>query len=288
MTYRRKHDNKEDKESYTPSWLSGEGHGDDVQPRSQARTREQHVQLNRDGAMDNGKARRVRRPVSSTGDGQGSSTQGDCADERGTQASVAGGAGSQRETLVRVSFDVLRESLTDDDLNELLHNTYKPGRIIAIKQYVKKTSFAEDFYLEPTAKKIKRVKGAVPKKAIKPSERYTQNIESFQQGAEPSVETVLGFYFTLYKRHFHEEDPDWAGASTSRAITLVTKFANELTDGDYRKILNFIRKIFPLWVKRLKQGQDFPTNRPSVQSMFGGTRYFWANRNLLYKRWQEK
>lgn len=201
---------------------------------------------------------------------------------------MAGGAGREREVVAKIALGDLRDALTDEDLHELLHRTHTPERVIAIKQTVKSSSFAEDFYLEPTIKKVKRVKGAVPKKAIKPSERYTQSINSFQQGAEPTAETVLGFYFSMYVRYFHEEDPDYAGTSSARAIAIVDKLANELTDGDYRKILNYTRKLFPLWVKRLKRGHDFPDTRPSVRSMFGGSRYFWANRNLLYKKWQEK
>jgi len=200
---------------------------------------------------------------------------------------MAGGTGS-REVVTRITFDALREALTDDDLHELLHRTFTPGRAVSIKQTIKSSTFAEDFYLEPTVKKIKRVKGEVPKKAIKPSERYERHVSSFRQGAEPTAETVLGFYFDMYKRYFHEEDPDWAGSSTVRAVNIVKKLADELTDGNYRPILNYVRKLFPLWVIRLKQHHDFPNNRPTINSMFGGNRYFWANRNLLYKRWQEK
>lgn len=201
---------------------------------------------------------------------------------------MAGRTGRQREAVIKISFDSLRKALTDEDIQELLHNTYKPGRVVAIKQMIKSSSFAEDFYLEPTVKKVKRIKGTMPKKAINPSDRYDANVKSFNQGAEPTAETVLGFYFTLYKRYFHEEDPDWAGTSTVKAINIVKKLADELTDGDFRKILNYTRKIFPLWVRRLKLNSDFPNNRPTVNTIFGGSRYFWANRNLLYKRWQEE
>lgn len=187
-----------------------------------------------------------------------------------------------------MTFDSLREALSDEDLRELLHRTFQPGRSVSVKQTIKSSTFAEDFYLEPTVKKVKRVKGTVPKKAIKPSERYEADTKSFLQGAEPTAETVLGFFFSMYKRYFHEEDPDWAGTSTVRAVNTVKRLADEVTDGNYQPILNYTRKLFPLWVKRLKQGHEFPNNRPTINSMFGGNRYFWANRKLLYKRWQER
>ena len=201
---------------------------------------------------------------------------------------MAGGTG--REVVVHVTFDALREALTDEDLDMIRHRTFTSGRTVAIKKQTKPSTFAEDFYLEPKlTKKVKRVKGAVPQKAVPPSKRYERFIAGFmQEGATPCAETVLGFYFTLYKRYFHEEDPDWAGQNTTKAVTIVKKLADDTTEGDYRKLVNYVRKLFPMWVKRLKQGHEFPNNRPTVHSMFGGNRYFWANRNLLYKRWQEK
>lgn len=144
--------------------------------------------------------------------------------------------------------------------------------------------------MKPKIKKvIKRVKGQTPKKAIPPSERYKASIEACRNdGAEPNAEVVLAFYFDLYKRFFHEEDPEWAGVSSHKAVLVVDKLAQEVAEGDYRKIVNYVRKIMPLWVARLKRNEEFPNSRPTVQTLFGGTRYFWTNRNLLYRRWEER
>lgn len=183
----------------------------------------------------------------------------------------------------------LRNGLTDNDLRQLLERTYVPSRVIVIEYEIKRTKFAEDMYLQPTVKKIRRVKGSVPQKVIPPSERFREHVDAFMTGgAEPTAETVLGFYFTLYKQFFHEEDPEWAGAPSTKAVTMVERLATEVAENDYRRIVVFIRKIMPLWVDQLKQGSDFPNNRPTVNALFGSSRYFWTNRNLLYKRWQEK
>jgi hypothetical protein len=186
--------------------------------------------------------------------------------------------------------EALRQSLSDEELQSLLDRTYLPTKIISISQEVQRTTFAEDFYMVPPVKKvIKRVKGKTPKKAIPPSERYKDSIHAFRfEGAEPNAEVALGHYFILYKRLFHEEDPEWAGVSSHKAIQLIEQLAHDVTDEDYRKIINFIRKILPLWVSRLKRGEEFPNSRPTVHSLFGGTRYFWKNRNILYRQWDEK
>ena len=150
---------------------------------------------------------------------------------------------------------------------------------------------AEDRYLPvatPKAKKIIKRTGPKPKKAIPPSERYQPAISTWQTTGEGNAEVVVGIYFSLYKRFFHEEDPEWVGTSSHRAVIVVEQFATEVSEGNYRPVINYIRKLFPLWVRQLKLGESFPENRPTIKALFCGTRYFWSNRNLLYKRWQER
>lgn len=291
----RKRNVKESSESANnaPSWLQGNGASNDIRARNQNRN-PKHKQVrseSRDGllsesdsdAIGGGRLGKDRERADTTRSRQ--ARRG----KRKTKAVVDEGTGNRRVTS-KISMEALRQALSDEDLQSLLDRDYLPTKIISISQEVQRTTFAEDFYMVPPVKKvIKRVKGKTPKKAIPPSERYKESIQAFRfEGAEPNAEVALGHYFILYKRFFHEEDPEWAGASSHKAVQLVEQLANDVTDGDYRKIINFIRKILPLWVARLKRGEEFPSSRPTVHTLFGGSRYFWKNRNILYRQWDER
>jgi hypothetical protein len=185
---------------------------------------------------------------------------------------------------------MIRAALKDDDLQALLAGSYTPERIIKIQKESPQTSgFTEDCFI--TTKKIRRkpVKGQTPKKAIPPSKRFETALSEFEQGVRAAdAEVVLGYYFGMYKRFFHEEDPDWSGANTHPAVVMVQRMAREVTEGDYRKLAIFVRKILPMWIQRLKDNEEFPGRRPTLPALFSGRRYFWANRNILYKQWQRR
>lgn len=276
----------------TPSWLQGDSERDDLWDSNQNR---------------NAKSRSVR-PKSRSG----RSLQYDNSSQRGRrlendserasrlckhdtrqceQGKTGVLEGTTRHRVVKVTYEQLRQSLTDKDLHNLLSGTYVATKAVMINLEPSLVRHSEDVYLpvvQPKVKKIVKRKGAKPKKSIPPSDRYLSAISNWQASGNGNAEVVLGIYFTLYKRFFHEEDPEWIGVSSHRAITIVEEFATEITDGNYRPLINYVRKIMPLWVGQLKRGESFPDNRPTVKALFCGTRYFWSNRNLLYKRWQER
>jgi hypothetical protein len=194
----------------------------------------------------------------------------------------------QRKRITSVTLAQLRAALTDHDIESLLDGTYNPDKRIEIERVVKVSKFAEDCFI--TSKRVTRkpTVGKVPKKVIPLSKRYERHIREVESGRQELDEkAVLGYYFLLYKQYFREEDPEWSGTNTHPAELMIYRMAVELTECDYRKILIYLRKIFPLWIRRLKGGSDFPNNRPTVQSLFAGKRYFWTNRNILYKQWAD-
>jgi len=290
-----KEDQENEKDYRTPSWLQGESQRDDlrdsnqnrdaksrtVRPQSRSRRPLQHdrcIECGRRLANDTSRVDRSRKHDSR----QGESGKTDILEGR-----------TWALKYVKVSFSQIRAALTDADLHNLLSNTYISSKNVIIDLDPKLIRYAEDSYLPiatapPTTKKIVKRKGNKPKKAIPPSQRYQTSISDWQTSGQGNAEVVLGLYFSLYKRFFHEEDPEWVGVSSHRAIVTIDQFVTEVADGNYRPVINYVRKILPLWVGQLKRGENFPENRPTIKALFCGTRYFWSNRNLLYKRWQER
>lgn len=292
---RKKH-GKESKENEkaarTPSWLQGGSEGDDLRHSDQnrnAKSRSVRPQSRSRRTLQYDYCTKCRRRLE--GDSEGTSRP--C--KHDTRLCESGKIGvletGTRSRLVKVTYEQLRQSLSDKDLNDLLANTYIATKAVVINLEPTIVRHSEDNYLPvatPKAKKIVKRKGAKPKKAIPPSERYQSAISTWQSSGEGNAEVVVGYYFFLYKKFFHEEDPEWVGTSSHRAVTVVEQFATEVSEGNYRPVINYVRKLFPLWVKQLKLGESFPENRPTIKALFCGTRYFWSNRNLLYKRWQER
>ncbi len=287
-----KENQKDEKAARTPSWLQGGSEGDDlrhgdqnrnaksrsIRPQSRSRRSLQHVYCAECGRRLAGDSERTDR-----------SRQHDTGQLKSGETGVL--ETGTRARLVKVTYEQLRRSLSDKDLNDLLANTYIATKAVVINLEPTIVRHAEDEYLPvatPKATKIVKRKGPKPKKAVPPSERYQPAISNWQTTGEGSAEVVVGIYFSLYKRFFHEEDPEWVGTSSHRAVTVVEQFATEVSEGNYRPVINYVRKIFPLWVMQLKRGESFPDSRPTVKALFCGTRYFWSNRNLLYKRWQER
>jgi hypothetical protein len=269
----------------TPSWLQGQGVTDFVRTRSQdidsGNVQQRRPALEHDSTTGPVR-RRYRRPTTS----DESYSQTDCDTQPGTTGRMDGRV--ETKVTARINFEAIREALSDDDLLQLLKRTYIPTKTVSVSQEIQRTKFAEDFYLEDSIAKIAKRKRRIVKQTIPPSEQFRAQVESCRQdGAEITAETVLGYYFILYKKFFHEEDPEWAGGKLHRAIQIVEKLALD-TGGDYRKLVIFVKKIMPLWVGQLKQETDFPGRRPTISTLFGNSRYFWTNRNILYRKWQEK
>jgi hypothetical protein len=196
------------------------------------------------------------------------------------------GVGNTKLTAeIQLTMQEIRDSLTDDDLQDLINNQFIPNKLITFHKKYIKSSFDEDTFINVS--KIKRRK-KIKRKNIKPSERYRNKINKYKETGESDAETVLGIYFSMYKHYFNEEDPDSNNKSIRNAIIQIEYMADEVTNGDYEKIIKFTKKLFPLWIQRLRKGDRFPRNRPTINSLYGGSRHFWANRFLYFKRWQQK
>lgn len=288
-----KENQKDDKAARTPSWLQGDGEGDDLRHGNQnrnAKSRSVRPQSRSRRSLQHDYCAECGRRLAGDSEGTDRSRQHDTRQIESREAGVLEGTARTRR-VVKITYEQLRQSLSDKDLNDLLANTYIASKAVVINLEPTLLRHAEDSYLPvatPKAKKIVKRKGPKPKKAIPPSERYQSAISTWQSTAEGNAEVVAGIYFSLYKRFFHEEDPEWVGTSTHRAVAVIEQFATEVSEGNYRPVINYVRKIFPLWVGQLKRGESFPENRPTIKALFCGTRYFWSNRNLLYKRWQER
>ena len=86
---------------------------------------------------------------------------------------------------------------------------------------------------------------------------------------------------------FGEEDPEWSGSNYKEALGIIKKFARVINQENYKEIIIYIKKLLPLWKMRLVNKEEFPDNRPTLNSLFGGKKYFWSNRKVLYNRWKK-
>lgn len=194
------------------------------------------------------------------------------ADERKTD-SVEESVGISKGT-VSVRLHDIRQALDDTAIMSLLHRTYNPDDTISVHPTYKKTAFVEDCMLiAPKPKVAKKIIG----KILPPSEAAAILVDD--------TAPVLCAYFVKYKKYFGEEDSAWTGnAGMSKAIRLVKMFKNS-TGVTNEDIVAFIDKIIPLWARRLRDNAGFPNSRPSLQMLFEGKRFYWSNRNLLYRQW---
>lgn len=289
-----KESQEDEKTHRTPSWLQGESQGDDLRNSNQnrnAKSRQVRPESRTRRSLQHDRCVECGRRLANDANRIDRSRKHDSRQSEPRKTDVLEG-GTRSLKYIKIRLSQLREALTNEDLHNLLSNTYIESKSVIINLDPTLVRHAEDSYLPvatpTTTKKIVKRKGNKPKKAIPPSQRYQNEITAWQTSGQGSAEVVLGIYFSLYKRHFHEEDPEWVGISSHRAITTIEQFATEVTEGNYRPVTNYVRKIFPLWVGQLKRGENFPENRPTIKALFCGTRYFWSNRNLLYKRWQER
>ena len=197
---------------------------------------------------------------------------------------------NKRRKIIRISLQDLRDSLSDKELKLLLSNEFDKDKKVIIKQTIKiRNEAPEDKLLPINKNKVIKIK-ATPTKRIKPSESFDAHIKNYEKGiVSANAKIVLGYYFKGYKKLFGEEDPYWSGRKDfTHALILVNKLAEDTTNNDYKSIIDFVRRILPLWHRRLVNNESFPENRPTLQHLLAGKRYYWANRKLLYRQWQKK
>lgn len=285
--------NQKDKETdETPGWLEGENQKGKLRTRSQNKSGSRELQHSRDSTGSGSRTRRIRRPKRDTGPIENRIRQGNGNGKRSEQRILDGGV-EHTNGLVTTKFTFtlqeIKNSIPDVILNDLTRGVFDPRQVIQItKTNLDVSQLAEDALLGPTKITKRSGKRVSKKKSMKPSEKFIGAVSNFEKGGVPTAHTVLGYYFTIYKQLFHEEDPDFVGSSTQTAIMMVDKMVKEVADEDYKKVINFVKRIMPLWYKRLKQREQFPTNRPTVTSMFGDKRHFWANRKIYFRTWQTR
>jgi len=182
----------------------------------------------------------------------------------------------------------LREALPDHILKALLEREYDPDDTIKIsggKKYGQRpSSFVEDLLDSPPPRRARKRVKAAPKA---PSEMFGPKYEAYKEGGQPcDVKVVLGCYFIGYLKFFGEEDPEWVAVSSKKAVMTVTSMATALCEGKYEPLLEYVQKILPMWAKQMRAGAEFPSVRPSIDTLFLRRR-IWSQRFSLYKRWKK-
>lgn len=274
----------EEEESKLPGWLSWEDNSNRVQRNSKSKPR--RVQQHGDRDVDGGQLRRIRQPQNDVGQPISSNTQRTCTEDRSskTRATRRTKYSKTSETIVYTfTLQQIYEALTIEQINQLLNSTYDPNAEIEITKEESRSSFLEDSFFD--IPKLKHTKNVVVR--TDPSKTYYDLVSRHTTGDLDKLtpELVAGYYFYLYKRLFHEEDPEWTGRSLRPALETIRSMVLQTAGNDYSAVIEFLKKILPLWKQRLLACEDFPNNRPTIETMFGKKRYFWANRKLLYKRW---
>jgi hypothetical protein len=139
--------------------------------------------------------------------------------------------------------------------------------------------------LRKLPKRRKKISGKKTKKKP-PSIQFGKFYSKYlAQECEADAQVVLGCYFDLYRGLFGEEDPEWAGKSCVKPLYNINQMTHSVCDGEYEQLVEFLETIMPLWAKELKKDLDFPSTRPSVDTLFV-RRKIWAQRFNLYRRWK--
>jgi len=215
------------------------------------------------------KAVRVRRPKT-----QGKNRK---EDSNGTEATRLG--------KFNITLGELHTSLDVEVLEALLKGDFNPHEIVTIEYNVTGLSkLAEDSIRGPVKRRRPRKRTSKP--PLPPSEKFGKLYNRFTKG-ELAIDArvVFGRYLLLYKELFGEEDPEFVGTNTASAIHHINEMATLLTSGDFTKILEFIDKIMPLWAKRLRDGEKFPSGRPTFNTFFK-KRTIWSQRYSLFRQWR--
>ena len=100
-----------------------------------------------------------------------------------------------------------------------------------------------------------------------------------------AVNHTLSYYFAAYKKFYKEEDPEWNSKNMQKARMLVNSLIEE-TGTTTMEVMDYVKKIMPLWYNRLINQESFPDRRPTLHLLFNGKRWYWGNRKLLYRQWR--
>lgn len=149
-----------------------------------------------------------------------------------------------------------------------------------------RTDFAEDCFLsiEKPKKKRKKLRYAPQKSHIELlKDKYLAYIS--EKETNPDDHIVFGCYLYLYAQEFGEDDPEWVVVKPFTGLFKIKKMANDLTDGNYVPIIEYLETLIPLWANRLRNGESFPNMRPTFDTLLT-RRKIWAQRHMLSNRWK--
>lgn len=176
----------------------------------------------------------------------------------------------------------IRDSLHDDILENLLSGNFTQTQIVVISKKPERSKFLEDLIMR-RKKPGKQRKKSPPKKPKLPSEIFENELKSSDE-FDITVEKILGTYFVLYKKIYKDEDPEWNSKNIQKAKIIVNKLLEE-TGTNKLEVMTYVKRIMPLWYRRLVSEEKFPDQRPSLSLLFNGKRWFWNNRKILYRQW---
>lgn len=227
------------------------------------------------GSDDRAKRRRGR----GIRDGVSSSLRSRQSEQGDNQTSSSSCSEVERRTIL--TLQEIYDALTREQIEDLYNNQFDPKASVEITKSARVSRFAEDCLIRIPKKRGGK---AIKRKAKPPSVQFSKNYANREElGID--AKAVLGCYFVLYKRYYGEEDPEWVGKSYNSAISAIDDMAKSLCNGDYYEVLRFVEVLMPMWAKRLRDGENFPTSRPSFDTLFV-RRKIWAQRFSLYKRWK--
>ena len=167
----------------------------------------------------------------------------------------------------------------------LADNNYNPNE--SVEMFIRRriSKFEEDVVRVPVKRKRKPRN---QNKTKTPSEIYGPHYDRYlisDRSKKADAQIVLGCYFHLYKILFEEEDPEWVGQSCVKIIRNINHMSHAVCEGDFSKLIEFLETLLPLWAKRLREGENFPNTRPSIDALFV-RRKIWAQRFAFYHQWK--
>lgn len=260
---------------------------DSVSPLNKNLTR--RLQHDRNRNDDGSRSRSQYRSTSSSRTTQTTSQSGNLPRIRRTKKVLEGRTTSQSSTkepkIIKFSLNELRENISDEILQSLINYDFNPDKLIIIRRYMKQTP-TEDQFINQTLHKITH---KTTRKVKTPSDKLgSYRAKYLRKQIEANSQVVLSYYFKLYKELFGEDDPEWTKGNLREPLAIITRLANEQTKGNYEILIGYTKRMLPLWCNQLKNGAEFPNRRPTVSMLYGGKRFFWSNRNILYRQWQQR
>jgi hypothetical protein len=243
----------------------------------------QLLQQRRDELRDGGRSARSKRE-----EGRARSIGECCRGRTGTfvgQNSSEVASENERGLEFQFTLKEVYDSIPLDVLKSLINNNFKQNEFVIIKKKRQQSKFVEDLYFRNKQKKKR--KSPIRKKVIPPSEymeKYTDYAVNIEYSESHEVKRVLAQYFIYYKKFYKEEDPEWNSKNMQKAVMLVNSLIEE-TGTTTMEVMDYVKKIMPLWYQRLINQESFPDRRPSLRLLFNGKRWYWSNRKLLYRQW---